>query len=42
VVLGSASSWRKFNLELFQVDFDKDKCGRLPGEVDECTANEKD
>ena len=42
VKLGSASSWRKFNLDLFRVDYLKNEYDQLPREVDECAANEKD
>jgi hypothetical protein len=42
VKMGSASSWDKFNLDLFQVDYDKNAYDQLPHDVDECAANEKD
>ena len=42
VTLGSASSWTKFNLELFRVEYKKNIYDPLPSEVEECAANEKD
>jgi hypothetical protein len=42
VKLGSASSWKKFNLDLFQVDYDRHVYDPLPSEVHECAAKEKD
>lgn len=41
VKLGSASSWTKFNLDTFQVDYERDS-DPLPPEVYECAAKEKD
>ena len=42
VILGSASSWTKFNLDLFRVDYDKAVYEPLPTEVHDCAAQEKD
>ena len=42
VELGSASSWDKFELDLFRVKYEKNKHDPLPDEINECAANEKD
>ena len=41
VEVGPASTWDKFYIKLFNVDYSKDP-DELPHEVDECAAKEKD